>query len=635
MAVRWIVVRNGKTHGPFELKRLKQLAAEGKLRPSDSLIPEGSRQATRADAMAELFSENASALEPSSGGHTAPVGVTNSDPLEPEASPNTQPPPRLPRTWKSKAVDVARVTALTAERAAIVGVRLPTAYEKLGQQYFDARDSVEVFKALYEDLDNVRGSLEHSRKGFSQAKSPLTLSGRVRDFMGHASRVAGEQQLKIRYTALLRQLGMLAYERLRTTTATPEQQYDTSVAVRLHRERLSYIDHELAVATRHLSSTHALSHLRPSRQAISIGAVLVSAVLCWVVLRPFLVRSDPALTSLAATEESQRSDESGKKPVASAGSISFSQFEAIRKGITKFQVEDSLGTPRSRDTKLDQQAVVENGQRFGTEFTTCIVYHYQVTGKRSGLATFVFAGKGTNPPLIDKVFRENAAPVSTSTTQDSGSVGRKADTKKEITVIEAQQLIKTFKNGIVELESLATLSPEVAAVLAQHEWVRINGLKTLSREAAECFVRKDGDNGGYELAFDGLESLTPQVAAALARTGRKTVSLRGVRKLDAATAASLAGTNSKLDLSGLNELTVEVAAALANHKNDLRLNGLKNLTPDAAKAIAAHGLKKNGFQDPSGWSRSWHLELRGLVLADLPRESLGALSVCTDNLFLQ
>jgi hypothetical protein len=66
-------------------------------------------------------------------------------------------------------------------------------------------------------------------------------------------------------------------------------------------------------------------------------------------------------------------------------------------------VEDTLGKPLSRDTKMEELSVYgSNGKIFGKEYVNTIVFTYRLKSHPNKLAVFVFRGQGTNPPLDDK-----------------------------------------------------------------------------------------------------------------------------------------------------------------------------------------------------------------------------------------
>ena len=87
----------------------------------------------------------------------------------------------------------------------------------------------------------------------------------------------------------------------------------------------------------------------------------------------------------------------------SSAAITDEQFNRVQSGVKKFVVEDTLGKPLSRDTQMEEVPVYgPNGEIFGKEHITVIVFTYRLTSHPNKLARFVFRGRDTNPPLDSK-----------------------------------------------------------------------------------------------------------------------------------------------------------------------------------------------------------------------------------------
>ena len=86
-----------------------------------------------------------------------------------------------------------------------------------------------------------------------------------------------------------------------------------------------------------------------------------------------------------------------------SAAITDEQFNRVQSGVKKFVVEDTLGKPLSRDTQMEEVPVYgPNGEIFGKEHITVIVFTYRLTSHPNKLARFVFRGRDTNPPLDSK-----------------------------------------------------------------------------------------------------------------------------------------------------------------------------------------------------------------------------------------
>jgi len=169
-----------------------------------------------------------------------------------------------------------------------------------------------------------------------------------------------------------------------------------------------------------------------------------------------------------------------------------------------------------------------------------------------------------------------------------------------ITLEGAKTLVK-FKDGSsgnLILNGLTTLSPETAHALAQFRGhnLYLNGLTRLSDEAAKALAQFECNY----LELNGLTSLSEDAAKALAQFKGHNLSLDGLTTLSPEAAEALAQyKGERLFLDGLTTLSPEAAHALAQFKGvSLPLNGLTTLSPEAAQALAlfkGHSLYLNGL----------------------------------------
>lgn len=119
--------------------------------------------------------------------------------------------------------------------------------------------------------------------------------------------------------------------------------------------------------------------------------------------------------------------------------------------------------------------------------------------------------------------------------------------------------------------------------------------KTLTLEEAEAEIRLEPDY----LSLKDVTSVTPQVAAALAKHKGDGLSLPDLKSLTPETAAPLCTYRGELALDGLEQLSVATAQVLAKHECRLTLNGITSLSDDAALALAKHkgGLCMGGLRE--------------------------------------
>jgi hypothetical protein len=229
-------------------------------------------------------------------------------------------------------------------------------------------------------------------------------------------------------------------------------------------------------------------------------------------------------------------------------------------------------------------------------------------------------------------------------TLDGGWAG--LDSLPTVTPEVAEVLVKPERN--LSLNGLTELSPELAAVLAKHlpsrifgaADLRLNGIRSLSPASAEALANHSG-----KVLLYGLETLDsiPLARKLAAQWGELRL---GVKTLSPAIAAELArhrgneedrtrpgvvfrrqdGAASILRLDELESLQPETAEALAAHEGVLVLNGLASLPPDVAASIA----KRTGN---SKTNRAGTLVLNGLN--SITAEAAAALSAFPGELVLK
>lgn len=132
------------------------------------------------------------------------------------------------------------------------------------------------------------------------------------------------------------------------------------------------------------------------------------------------------------------------------------------------------------------------------------------------------------------------------------------------------------------LAQFRVITVDAAEALATQLAPRVAGfpnVQTLSLATAQAL----GKMGRSWIALDGLTSLTPDLAKALAPGGA--LSLQGVKKLDRDTAKELAQHDCALILSGLEEASDATIEALAGTKADLFLDSLAAVSDSALERL--------------------------------------------------
>ncbi|MFN9368235.1 MAG: hypothetical protein ACK6CT_05640 [Planctomycetia bacterium] len=178
-----------------------------------------------------------------------------------------------------------------------------------------------------------------------------------------------------------------------------------------------------------------------------------------------------------------------------------------------------------------------------------------------------------------------------------------------LTVEQAREIVAKNDGKGLDLRSLTSISPAVAAELAKTQGdLRLNGLKELPPDVAEAFTPFAG-----HFRLEGLEEISPEAAAALGRRKRGGhLYLSRLKTLPPAVAKGLAvhrgglyfhrvGSLSDeaaaelesyrgygLCFGGLREISEQGLITLAHHKGNWLLLGVETLTDDAAAAVGKH-----------------------------------------------
>jgi serine/threonine protein kinase len=213
-----------------------------------------------------------------------------------------------------------------------------------------------------------------------------------------------------------------------------------------------------------------------------------------------------------------------------------------------------------------------------------------------------------------------------------------ADGVREITELSAERAreLVALELPDLSLDSLATMTPEVAGILTTHEGgLSLKGLRRLGDDVAAALSRHAG-----ALSLDGLETLTPTAAERLA-AHESFLYLDGITSLsDAAAAALSRHSGPLLSLAALSEISPDAARSLSRHRGRVEIGRLAIL-PSAAwarDALRRHGGQLDHVKSLSreaAWELASHegpLSLNGLesaadeVIVELSRHS-GRLSL--------
>jgi serine/threonine protein kinase len=181
-----------------------------------------------------------------------------------------------------------------------------------------------------------------------------------------------------------------------------------------------------------------------------------------------------------------------------------------------------------------------------------------------------------------------------------------------LSVDEARRWVQKGRNGLgireLSFDGLSSISPEVARELAVgmsfwQDVLSLDGLKSITPEVARALSTVPE----YKtISLDGLESMTPEIATELGAF-RGYLTLNGVKNLPPAYVPLLCakkedGSSHGLELDGLETLSPALATALATVKGNLSLDGLTTIDPTTAELLSKEGrgdLSLGGLTDLS------------------------------------
>ena len=179
------------------------------------------------------------------------------------------------------------------------------------------------------------------------------------------------------------------------------------------------------------------------------------------------------------------------------------------------------------------------------------------------------AGQSATPPSIPEQPHYPDAPLGSNLESalpvevglDSTPARPAALPERPITAQDIRRILRHFQGDELPLDSVIRLSSDVAEALLE--------------------------NRAFHLSLNGLQSLSPEVAAILARRGNS-LSLNGLKNLPTDGASALAKHCGWLSLDGLSSLSLDVAKSLSKHEHSLSLKGIESLSDEVAAALCEH-----------------------------------------------
>ena len=146
-------------------------------------------------------------------------------------------------------------------------------------------------------------------------------------------------------------------------------------------------------------------------------------------------------------------------------------------------------------------------------------------------------------------------------------------------LLAAQRAMKDI--GTYSLEELTIEQAQQIATVSVGQPVFLNSLKTLSPEVARAL-----GNEHIALALNGLETLGVETAEALLCCPKRNLFLNGLKDISVALVDALDDRHNVLGLNGLKRLSDDVAEALNSHGGEqLTLKGLREISYKAASSL--------------------------------------------------
>jgi hypothetical protein len=185
--------------------------------------------------------------------------------------------------------------------------------------------------------------------------------------------------------------------------------------------------------------------------------------------------------------------------------------------------------------------------------------------------------------------------------------------------------------GGIALPDVVTLGPAAARVLAtENTCVDLPGIKHLPLDVATAL---GGGRPDLCLILNGVEEMSPEVAAALRQQWKGVLHVRGLKRLSAAAAKPLVGIPGDLYLDSLESLDAETAAVLARHPSGIYMPGLRQLDAEVVGSLAAHRwFLSLDSRDPLSPAAATALcERRGRTTLTVPALDLAAARILADG----
>lgn len=192
-----------------------------------------------------------------------------------------------------------------------------------------------------------------------------------------------------------------------------------------------------------------------------------------------------------------------------------------------------------------------------------------------------------NSPTFGELFQQGRFPASSLSNREPPLPEVPAKVSESVTAEQARELVKETEAkssfGILQLSRTYEITPEAAEALAEFRGdTLILGIKSLTPEAAAALAKSQAAN----VWLHSVTSISPEAAETLAKM-RSHLLLTGLSELDSVPLAEkLATRPGALSFPYLKKISPEIAAAIAKNQRSLTLAGLNDVSPKVQAELA-------------------------------------------------
>ncbi len=192
-----------------------------------------------------------------------------------------------------------------------------------------------------------------------------------------------------------------------------------------------------------------------------------------------------------------------------------------------------------------------------------------------------------NSPTFGELFQQGRFPARSLASQDPPLPEVPAKVSENVTVQQAREMVRRIEAesqfGILQLSRTYEITPAVAEALAEFRGeMLILGLKSLSPEVAAALAKSQAAN----VWLHSVTSVSPAASEAIVKL-RGDLVLTSLAELDSVPLAEkLAARPGALSFPYLRTISPEIAAALARNERSLTLAGLTDVSTEVQEKLA-------------------------------------------------